>query len=66
MCLQFSIDNYFLQVQGWAVTEYGDSLQSLVATKLEKTNSFNVHSSLRDIISKEVFIAKSYTKIAMC
>ena len=26
----------FLQVQGWALTEYGDSLQSLVATSLEK------------------------------
>ena len=30
MCLQFSVDNYLLQVQGWALTEYGDSLQSLV------------------------------------
>ena len=37
MCLQFSIDNYLLQVLGWALTEYhGDSLQSLVTTKLEK------------------------------
>ena len=32
MCLQFSVDNYFLQVLGWALTEYGDSLQSLVNT----------------------------------
>ena len=35
MCLQFSVDNYLLQVQRWALTEYGDSLQSLVNTKLE-------------------------------
>ena len=56
MCLQFSVDNYLLQVQGWALTEYGDSLQSVVATKAWKTNSFNVHSSMRDIVSKEVLI----------
>ena len=30
-------------------------IQSLDATKLEK-NSFNAHSSLRDIVYKEVFI----------
>ena len=29
-------DNYFLQALGWTLAEYGDSLQSLVATKLEK------------------------------
>ena len=28
----WSIDNYLLQVLGWALTEYGDSLQSLVNT----------------------------------
>ena len=33
MCLQFSVDNYLLQVQGWALTEYGDTLQSLVNTQ---------------------------------
>ena len=32
LCLQFSIDNYYL----WALTEYGDSLQSLVITRLGK------------------------------
>ena len=48
MCLQFSVDNYLIQALGWALTEYGDSLQSQVATRLEK------HSSVRDIVSKEV------------
>ena len=34
-CLQFSIDNYLLQTLGslgWALTEYGDSLQSPMST----------------------------------
>ena len=35
MCLQFRVDTYLLQVQGWALTEYGDSLQSSEHTKLE-------------------------------
>ena len=30
--MQFSVDNHLLQVLGWALTEYGDSLQSLVNT----------------------------------
>ena len=33
---QFSVDNYLLQALGWGLAEYGDSLQSLVATRLEK------------------------------
>ena len=24
MCLQFRVDNYLLQAEGWALTEYGD------------------------------------------
>ena len=48
MCLQFSVDNYHLQAQGWALTEYGDGLQSQVTTR-RGNNSFNVHSSVRDI-----------------
>ena len=36
MCLQFSVDNYLKQAPGWALTEYGVGLQSLVATRLEK------------------------------
>ena len=34
-CLQFSVDNYLLQALAWALTEYGDSLQSPIATKLK-------------------------------
>ena len=59
MCLQFSVDNYLLQVQEWALTEYGDSLQSLVNTP-SLTNSFNVHSSVSDIVTKEVSITLHY------
>ena len=62
MCLQFSVDNDLLQVQGWALTEYGDSLQSLVNTPSLKTNSFNVHSSVSDIVTKEVSITLQYIK----
>ena len=60
MCLQFSVDNYLLQVLGWALTEDGDCLQSLVNTPSLKTNSFNVHSSVSDIVTKEVSIALHY------
>ena len=43
MCLQFSVDIYLLQALGWALTKYGDRLQSLVATKLEKqVNSMHI------------------------
>ena len=35
MCLQFSVDNYLLQVHGWALTEYGDPTKSSEHTKLE-------------------------------
>ena len=61
MCLQFSVDNYLLQVQGWALTEYGDSLQSLV-NKLSLNNKFIqcTHSSVSDIVTKEVSITLHY------
>ena len=36
MCLQFGVDDYLLRVLGWALTDYGDNLQSLLATRLEK------------------------------
>ena len=43
-----------MDVLGWALAEYHDSL---VTTRLEKTNSFNVHSPfMRGLISEEVFI----------
>ena len=57
MCLQFSIDNYLLQVLGWALTEYGDSLQSLVVTSghqawknkfIQSTFSHERHPLLRN------------------
>ena len=43
MCLQFSVDNYLLQTLGWALTENGDSLQSLVDAKFGKQiHSMNI------------------------
>ena len=60
MCLQFSVDNYLLQVQGWALTEYGDSLLSLVNTPSLNNKSVNVHSSVSDIVTKEVSITLHY------
>ena len=69
MCLQFSVDNYLLQVLVWARTEYGDSLQSLVNPPSLRTNSFNVHSSVSDIVSEEVSITLHYItrrKISWC
>ena len=52
MCLQFRVD----KVLGWALTEYGDSLQSLVNTPSLNNKLFNVHSSVSDIVTKEVSI----------
>ena len=34
MCLQFSGDTYLLRTPELALTEYGDSLQSLVTVRL--------------------------------
>ena len=39
MGLQFSIDNYLLRVSGWALTEYGDSLQSCLLEIWKKFGS---------------------------
>ena len=41
LCWQFSVDNYIppTSILGWALTEYGDSLQSLVNTP-SLTNKF--------------------------
>ena len=36
MCLQFIDDNNLLQALGWELTENGNSLQSIVTTKLDK------------------------------
>ena len=47
MCLQFSVDNYILQ----ALTEYGDSLQSLVTAKIEI--KFNQCTSLQGPMLQE-------------
>ena len=33
MCLQFSVDYYLLQALGWALTEYGESLQSVITIR---------------------------------
>ena len=61
VCNSALISNYLLQVLGWALTEYGDSLQSLVNTPSAWiTNSFNVHSSVSDIVTKEASITLHY------
>ena len=51
-CNSALITYYLLRELGWALTEYGDNLQSLVATKLEnKFFQCSLHSSVRDIVS---------------
>ena len=57
MCLQFRVDNYLLQVLRWALTEYGDSLQSLVNTP-SLNNKFILPVSY--IVTKEVSITLHY------
>ena len=65
-CITYLLDNYLLQALGWALTEYGDSLQSLVNTPSLNTNSFNVHSSVSDIVTKEVSITLHYITLLKC
>ena len=60
MCLQFSVDNYHLQAQGWALTEYGDGLQSLVTTRLENQFIQCTFFRERTLVPKEVFITLHY------
>ena len=52
MCLQFSIDNFILQALGWALTEYGDSLRSLVTARLGKQIQ-SMHISPRTNVTRQ-------------
>ena len=45
--------NYLLQVQGWALTEYGDSLQCLVNTPSLNNKFIQCTFFLSDIITKD-------------